>query len=39
MHIPFPYFFFAGFAVLLLFGSFLDPHPHAMVIPPLRTTG
>ena len=33
------YFFFAGFAVLLLLGIFLVPHPQAMVIPPLRTSG
>lgn len=33
------YLFFAGFAVLLLFGAFLVPHPQAMAIPPLMTAG
>ncbi len=30
-----PYFFFAGFAAVLLLGAFLVPHPQAIVIPPV----
>jgi hypothetical protein len=33
------YFFLAGFGLALVLGAFLVPHPQAMVIPPLRTSG
>jgi hypothetical protein len=33
------YFSLAGFGLALVLGAFLVPHPQAMVIPPLKTSG